>query len=346
MFRYMKTPNVTMTARDRMAAVKETKELYGVFNGDRAAAPKFLRDMCTQIQKYDLTIAEVYQILTLTMKGETAAWFIAEWTDCCRLPEADKPVQFFFHRFIDRWMDGLARRAFRDQLTHTRLQSDRATHQDLQLHYGKFVDTVNNLKMCDRNVVMSDLIEDYYKSLPNICKSFIGADFKSATSIEDIQRKAEQALAFMHGVTAPKQDGAMPKTIAVHAMPSGSSSSASPSAPRSPRQKTRRQTRQCYHCGSGEHWTGIECPTFSQPQTSAGKSAWKKRNDAKGVTYEYDKAYYEQLSKDIQARKSSRYPTSGSSDRRQSLPRQRQTMYRSDPAANAAAQDHSGSSQQ
>jgi hypothetical protein len=351
MFRYAKTLGVTMTARDRMAAVKEAKELYGTFTGDRAAAPKFLREICTHIQKYDLNIGEVVQMLTSCMKGEAAAWFTAEWSDCCRLPESDKPVQILFHHFIDRWLDGLARRAFRDQLAHTRLQSDRVTQSDLQLHYTKFVETVNNLKMCDRHVQMSDLIEDYYKSLPNMCKTFIGGDFKSAMSIEDIQRKAEQALAFMHVTSTPKQDGSLPKPIAVHAMPMASAPSST--STQSPRNNSRRnqnrgsKIRMCYHCGSGEHWTGIECPMFAQPQTSNGKTAWKKRNDEKGVTYEYDKAYYEQLSKDIRARRESRDATSrkpsGSNDKRS---RQQSTTSHSDPAAASASTQGSNSSRQ
>lgn len=335
MFRYTKTPVTTMTARDRMAAVKETKDLYGTFTGDRAAAPKFLRDMCSQIQKYDFTIGEVVQMLTLTMKGEAAAWFTAEWNECCRLPEADKPIQILFHHFIDRWMDGLARRSFRDQLAHTRLQSDRVTQSDLQHHYAKFVETVNNLKMCDKHVVMSDIIEDYYKSLPNMCKSFIGGDFKSASSIEDIQRKAEQALAFMHTTSTPKQDGSLPKPIAINTISntSYSNTSSTSQSPRSDRQRRRKPViRQCYHCGSGEHWTGIECPVFSKPQTTAGKNAWKKRNEDKGVTYEYDKSYYEKMSKDIQARKASRSPRPRSNDQRSS--RERKTTTHSDPASN------------
>ena len=334
MFRYTKTPNIIMTARDRMAAVKETKDFYGTFSGDRAAAPKFLRDMCAQIQKYDFNIGEVFQMLTLTMKGEAAAWFTAEWSECCRLPESDKPVQILFHRFIDRWMDGLARRAFRDQLAHTRLQSDRVSQSDLQMHYSKFVETVNNLKMCDRHVVMSDLIEDYYKSLPNVCKSFIGGDFKNATSIEDIQRKAEQALAFMLVTSTPKQDGSLPKPITVHAMPTSPSST-----PPSPRQRNRRnqnqpvKIRQCYHCGSTEHWTGIDCPVFAQPQTNAGKALWKKRNDEKGASYEYDKQYFERMSRDIQAQRERRRRNS-----EKQPPRQRQFTPRSDPAGTASAQ--------
>ena len=338
MFRYTKTPNIIMTARDRMAAVKETKDFYGTFSGDRAAAPKFLRDMCAQIQKYDFNIGEVFQMLTLTMKGEAAAWFTAEWSECCRLPESDKPVQILFHRFIDRWMDGLARRAFRDQLAHTRLQSDRVSQSDLQMHYSKFVETVNNLKMCDRHVVMSDLIEDYYKSLPNVCKSFIGGDFKNATSIEDIQRKAEQALAFMHVTSTPKQDGSLPKPIAVHAMPT--TQHAPSSTPPSPRQRGRRsqneppKIRQCYHCGSMEHWTGIECPVFAQPQTNAGKALWKKRNEAKGATYEYDKHYFEQQSKAFQARRARRRDNERS-DSTEQRPRPRPSGSRSDPASTA-----------
>jgi hypothetical protein len=140
------------------------------------------------------------------------------------------------------------------------------------MHYSKFVDTVNNLKMCDRHVVMSDLIEDYYKSLPNVCKSFIGGDFKNATSIEDIQRKAEQASAFMHVTSTPKQDGSLPKPITVHAMPTSPSST-----PPSPRQRNRRnqnqpvKIRQCYHCGSTNIGLALIVPSSLNLRPMQGK---------------------------------------------------------------------------
>ena len=180
-----------------------------------------------------------------------------------------------------------------------------------------------------------------------MCKSFIGGDFKKATSIEDIQRKAEQALAFMHVTSTPKQDGSLPKPIAVHAMPT--TQHAPSSTPPSPRQRGRRsqneppKIRQCYHCSSMEHWTGIECPVFAQPQTNAGKALWKKRNDAKGATYEYDKQYFENQSKVFQARRARRREASERTGTEQRQGRQRQSTPRSDPAS--TAQGSSGSQQ-
>ena len=111
------------------------------------------------------------------------------------------------------------------------------------------------------------------------------------------------------------------------------------STPPSPRQRNRRnqnqpvKIRQCYHCGSTEHWTGIDCPVFAQPQTNAGKALWKKRNDEKGASYEYDKQYFERMSRDIQAQRERRRRNS-----EKQPPRQRQFTPRSDPAGTASAQ--------
>jgi hypothetical protein len=312
MFKHMQTPGYTTTPRDRMAAVKETRELYGTFTGDTAAAPMFLYNICTQIQKYKFTTDEVVQVLTASMQGEARSWFTATWNECGQLDESDKPIQMLFHRFIDRWMSSIARSTFKNQLAATKLQSDKASLADLKHHYAKYAETVNNLRMCDQNLVMSDVVEDYYRSLPNECKRFIGDSFKSATSIDDIQHKAEAALMYMHQATAPKQDGSMTRPISVNAMSTTTQSAPPSSRPVSPTllsQSTRRSNsrprvaKQCWHCGSKEHWTGTDCPVFDKPQTSAGKDAWKKRNEGRRAPYDYDKTFFEQRSKENEAKK-------------------------------------------
>jgi len=133
-----------------------------------------------------------------------------------------KPVQALLEEFMDKWMDNITRNMYRDSLRALKMPSESATVDDLNKHHAKFNELLTGLRMCDKHVDMRDIRYEYFKSLPNRCKSYIGDAYTTAESVDEIHKKAERALVTMHTRGTPAQDGDIPEVIGLHAMPTRS----------------------------------------------------------------------------------------------------------------------------
>jgi hypothetical protein len=311
MMRYSKLPpTIRLSAKDRISAVGEMKAHGVTFSGERMKAPFYLRKLCTTIIRYDLLVGEVYQVMTLTMTGQAESWLQSEWSRCGEIPEHMKPVQALLDGFIDKWMDNITRTMYRDSLRALRMLSETATLDDLNKHYAKFNELLTGLRMCDRHVDMMDIRFEFFKSLPNKCKSFVGDTYMSADSIDDIHKRAERALITMHTRGTPRSDGDLPDIISVNAMPTQSGrnqdtvavSSKQP-AHKAPAQQVFTQTGRrevvCWHCGDKGHFAGLDCPLIRQDQTKRGQSAWALANKTRPHPRPYDKNFFIKKSKQI-----------------------------------------------
>jgi len=186
--------------------------------------------------------------------------------------------------------------------------SEGTTVDDLNKHYSKFNELLTGLRMCDRHVDMKDIKYEYFKSLPNRCKAFIGDAYADVDSIDDIHKKAERAIVTMHTRSTPAQDGDMPDVISVNAMPNRPGPKKDSRGPNTNPQPKRFDAQQaytkndqrditCWHCGDKGHYAGLDCPFIGQNQTRRGQAAWAESNKTRYNPRPYDKNYYIELSK-------------------------------------------------
>jgi TolA-binding protein len=309
MMRYSKLPTtIKLTGKDRIAAISEMK-VHGItFSGERLKAAFYLRRLCTTIIRYDLSVGEVYQTMSLTMTGQAESWLQSEWYRCGEIPEHMKPVQALLEGFMDKWMDNITRTMYRDSLRSLKMLSESATVDDLNKHYAKFNELLTGLRMCDRHVDMRDIKYEFFKSLPNKCKSFIGDIYAEAESVDEIHKKAERALVTLHSRTTPPQDGDMAEVIGLNALTHKSGpkkdSETVATKPQSKKfdvqqaySRNERRDITCWHCGDKGHYAGVECPLIEQNQTRRGQAAWALANKSRYEPRQYDKNYFIQRSK-------------------------------------------------
>jgi hypothetical protein len=324
--------NMNYTARDRMAAVRETVAYLGKFGGEVMKAPTYLTQLCTQVQKYDLTVGECIQVLQQTFINEAKAWLDSNLPEVCTLPEDKKPMQLLMHRYMHQWMGPTTTRQFKAQLRNTKLTSNSATLTDLKQHYSSYVAVLNNVRLCDKSMKQVDINDEYYMSLPTSVAMYIGSDYKRAQTLDDIQKMAEEAIMRLPTHARAKQDGEMPRTLSsinsitmnrddynnqvrVNALPDSTSkrshNASKPKVfnPARERQKLDKKQAVCYQCGKKGHYTG-DCPLIEERQTLAGQELWAKRNRERGTEYEYNKQFYVDLAKQIAARESARSTSS------------------------------------
>ena len=162
--------------------------------------------------------------------------------------------------------------------------------------------------MCDRHVDMQDIKYDYFKSLPNRCKSFIGDAYVYAESVDEIHKKAERALVTMHSRGIPRQDGDLSDVISVNALQNkagpktdGGTGAAKAQTKKFDTEPSQSKSQQrdviCWHCGDKGHYAGSECPSISQDQTKRGKTAYALAMKGYDNPRPYDKNFYIQRSK-------------------------------------------------
>jgi hypothetical protein len=291
-----------LTGKDRIAAVDEMKKSGVTFSGDRMKAPAYLKRLCATVLKWDLTAGEVYQVMDSTMDKQAATWLQDTWAMTGELPTNAKPIEALLDSFMRLWMDQTTRRMFRDALKSLRMPTETATLDELNMHYSKFSEYLNGLRMCDRHVDMQDIIHEYFETLPNRVQAFIGTRYMSALSIAEVHAEAETALRTMHKRRTPTQDGDLADVVGVHALTESVAVNAITSKPRersrgsavsrNAYEKQEKREVVCYHCGNNGHYAGVECPHINQPQTRRGQIAWAEYNQNSANPRPYDKDYY------------------------------------------------------
>ncbi len=281
-----------LTGKDRIAAVEEMKKSGVTFSGDRMKAPAYLKRLCSTVLRWDLNAGEVYQVMDSTMDRQAATWLQDTWAMTGELPAHVKPIEALLDSFMRLWMDQTTKRMFRDALKSLRMPTETATLDELNIHYAKFSEYLNGLRMCDKHVDMQDIIHEYFETLPNRVQAFIGTRYMSALSIAEVHAEAETALRTMHKRRTPKQDGDLGEVVSMHAL-TESISVNSVSAKHMPqRAKLDKRNEVCYHCGDKGHYAGLECRYINQAQTRRGQAAWADRNKNSDKPRPYDKDFY------------------------------------------------------
>ena len=283
-----------LTFRDRLAAIEKSALLMGKFNGATMDAPGYLRRYCEQVVQYRYNQRDAHSLLTKTMVGAAATWLETNMSDVFQLGVTGKPLELLMHRFREMYIGPHYAREVRHKLYTTKMKTPNPSREDLDTHYNTFTKLVQQLKFIDRAVSEKELITDFYSSLPPNVQLYIGSDFAAASSYHDLQRKAQQCLILMPSRAPVRQDGALPATIGVNAMPTGNNNnrpkSKSDATPRTTTQFDKRQAM-CYWCGEKGHWTG-RCPLIDQKQTAKGARMWAERNQSRGIQYTIDKQWY------------------------------------------------------
>lgn len=296
------TAGTRLTGKDRIAAVDEMKKNGFTFSGDRMKAPAYLKKLCATVLKWDLNAGEVYQVMESTLDRQAATWLQDTWAMTGELPHGVKPIEALLDSFMRLWMDQTTRRMFRDALRSLRMPTETATLDELNVHYAKFSEYLNGLRMCDKSVDMQDIIHEYFETLPNRVQAFIGTRYMTALSIAEVHAEAETALRTMHKRRVPKQDGDLGEVVSVNAMTQFVPVNAVTSRQR-PQSKDSSYDRQdkrdvvCWHCGDKGHYAGLDCPYINQPQTRRGQSAYADSNKRSYEPRPYDKERYIQLSR-------------------------------------------------
>ena len=295
-----------LSGKDRIAAVEEMKKSGVTFSGDRMKAPAYLKRLCATVLRWDLNAGEVFQVMDSTMDKQAATWLQDTWAMTGELPSHVKPIEALLDSFMRLWMDQTTKRMFRDALKSLRMPAETATLDELNIHYAKFSEYLNGLRMCDRHVDMQDIIHEYFETLPNRVQAFIGTRYMTAISIAEVHAEAETALRTMHKRRTPLQDGDLGEVVSVHATETVPVN-ALPVKPRDrPRdngssqsayEKQDKRDVVCFHCGDKGHYAGVECPYIDQEQTRRGQVAWADRNKTSYSPRPYDKNFYIERSK-------------------------------------------------
>lgn len=316
--------------RDRNAATSAAVLAIGKFDGTTSRAPKYMQDLCTQVQTYQFNEQEIITVMMRTTIDSANVWLQTNLADVFQLP--DKPIQALLMRFKTHYVGPHITRDLRKQLATTVLTNPTPTLKDLDTHYATYSSLLTQLKFSDRFVDDKEVLTEYFASLPHSIKTFIGSSFEKIGSINDLHREAQRALVLVSTRSTPKQDGALGNTIGFHAMPADGKPKGKPDErPRSNAPTTtshNKREAECYHCGNKGHWTG-RCELRKGEQTTKGKALWAKRNQARGHEWPYDVNYYIKIADEFDERRKQREKnerSSSSTSRRDRHPNKRQPI--------------------
>jgi hypothetical protein len=293
--------------RDRNAAVIAAVTTIGKFDGSIAEAPTYLLNLCSQAQQYVLSEPEIVTVLQRTMTGNALMWLNTNMHETFNL--AYKPLQALLHRFRTQYLGPHITRDLRQQMRTTTLTNDSLTMKDLDTHYASYRSLLMRLQMTDRNIDEKETLVEFFVSLPKSVRSFIGSNVDQCKNVHDVYVMAQKSV-LLNPTRAPvKQDGDLPRTIGINALPTGTKPSSKYAS--KPSDKTRshsspidknKATAQCFHCGDRGHFTG-DCQQGKSPQTLKGQEAWAKRNKDNGWDFPYDQQWWINKSAEIAAKK-------------------------------------------
>jgi hypothetical protein len=310
-----------LTFRDRHAALTAATQVIAKFDGTTSKAPKYMQDLCTQVQTYKFTEQEIMTLMNKTMIDAANMWLQTNLAEVFQLP--DKPIQALLMRFKSHYVGAHVVRDIRKQLASTVLTTATPTLKDLDTHYASYNALLTQLRFSDRFVDDKEVLTEYFASLPLSLRTFIGSSFDRLTSINELHREAQKALVLLGNKTSSRTDAQLITVNAVPVVPDRSDKSDRNRRDQHKNSSNRRDSSSsrdstvsnnlknalCYHCGDKGHWTG-RCPLRKGPQTTKGKAVWARRNQERGSDWPYNLQWYVELSdkyeSDAARRKTSR----------------------------------------
>jgi hypothetical protein len=295
--------------RDHVAAVTAAVTTIGKFDGTAGDAPMYLLNLCSQAQQFGFDEAEIISLMQRTMTGNALTWLNSNMHEVFTIKY--KPLQVLLHRFRKQYIGAHITRDLRKQMASTVLTNDSLTMKELDTHYATYKQLLMRLQMSDKQVDDEETTMEFFTSLPRSVRAFIGSNIDKCNNVHDVYMMAQRCVLLNPTRAGVRQDGDLPRTIGINALPAGkkpSSKYAEKSGDRSkPRPSTQpvdkdKATAQCYHCGDRGHYTG-DCALGKSPQTLKGNEAWAKRNKDNGWTFPYDQQWWIEKSKEIAAKK-------------------------------------------
>ena len=297
-------------------AVTDTINRLGKFGGDINIAPTWLNSFCTNVYRYRFEVHHCITILQQCFINEAKSWLDANLPLVSHLAADNssvKPIEAILLKFKNIYMGPTQIRNFRRKLQTSKLTGANVTVRELKKHYEIFVGLVNNIRLCDITASEDYIIQEFVDSLPSRVTDFIGMSYTNCKSLDSIYQMAEIALTKHSEYYQTKSDGGLKnKSESLNYIEVGDKQYVEVNALQSKyknknnnsnnnNNSSTQQPMICYHCGRDNHYTG-ECRSINSPQTSAGIEAWKKRNEKLGKSFDYDKNYYIEKQKEINAR--------------------------------------------
>jgi hypothetical protein len=318
--------------REESAAATVAVTTIGKFDGSVAAAPMYLQQLCSQVQQNNFGERVVVSIMQRTMTGNALMWLNANMHEVFTIRY--KPLQVLLHRFRQQYIGSHIIRDLRKQMASTTLTNDSLTMKDLDTHYAAYQGLVMRLSMSDRHVDEEETRTEFFTSLPRSVRTFIGSSFDKCTTVHDVYTMAQKSVMLNASRAGVKQDGDLPRTIGINALPAGTKpkskyddkqadkpadKSNKPAGKPPARSADKdKKTAQCYHCGARGHYTG-DCQYGKDVQTLRGQEMWAQRNKDNGWTYPYDQQWWIDKSKQIaEARAANANKTQRNRDRSRS----------------------------
>lgn len=261
---------------------KETIDRMKKFDGNANNSAEYLNELFRSLGQQPLfTSQHAARIMMNTMVGMAATWVL---TAAMTLNVTGRDAfVMMLGKFRQRYLTSNQASMWRRQLTDMRLQisADQyiGTHE-LEMHSASFTRTLNNLRMCEREVPEEDAIHMYKETLPPFIYSYLGDDVRP--SLEETQNAAMKAI---RSRPAPSYKGK--KTTEHNAAPVVKTT---PSGDQRYDNQVQRGAR-CFHCGNSGHYLS-DCAVYraGKPQLPDGAAAYASRQKQNGTNYPYDPA--------------------------------------------------------
>jgi hypothetical protein len=289
--------------RERIAAANTVVTTIGKFDGSVSDAPLYLSQLCSQVQQYGFDEREIVGIMQRTLTGSAQTWLTSNLHQVFELDY--KPIQALLHRFRAQYIGAHIVRDLRKQMASTAITNDALSAKDLETHYAAYQRLLMRLSMSDAHVDEAETRTEFFMSLPRSVRTFIGSNIDGCQTVQDVYVMAQKSVLLNASRAPVKQDGDLPKTIGINALPAlpAGDKPSSKYAGRNPDKPAftvdgNRKTAQCYHCGYRGHFTG-ECRYGKDAQTLKGQQAWAQRNQDNGWDYPYDQQWWINESKRI-----------------------------------------------
>jgi hypothetical protein len=282
--------------RERNAAVTTAVTTIGKFDGSVDAAPMYLLQLCSQVQQYGFIEREIVSIMQRTMIGNALMWLNSNIHEVFTLDY--KPIQALLHRFRKQYIGPHITRDLRKQMSTTVLTNDSLTMKDLDTHYAAYQGLLMRLTMSDKHVDDEETRMEFFTSLPRSVRTYIGTAVDRCQTVHDVYVLAQKCVLLNASKAGVKQDGDLPRTIGMNALPALPTGN-KPSSKYADKKKQKpvhtadknKATAQCYHCGDRGHYTG-ECPYSKDAQTLKGQQVFAKYNRDHGWSFKYDQQWF------------------------------------------------------
>ena len=274
----------------------------GKFDGNVNKAPTWLHDYCRGVYRNNLGLSDCIHVLTQCFSKEAKAWLEQNIGKISQLASSSEQhrtrmIETLLVLYKEQYMGFSQVNMWKRQLDGTKVTSSSTTLHDIKQHYEMYVTTLNNLRLCDKRLDEDSVKYTYYNSLPEGVKLYIGRDYKSLTTIDDIYQAAVEYLT-SHKLTEKKlSDGAMAprkETTSLNSMDVHENEHipfnpmhVKPIDPQQTWDKINTSKMLCFHCGKVGHGA-YECTLSKYPQTALGAEVFARRNANLGKNTNYE----------------------------------------------------------